>query len=143
MARKGSAIGYRMGKIPPIRSPGVQPLTVVVLSSEEELRDVVVYWLQPFSISTIAAADGYEANRVLRNVAAGLLITDRLLPPWPGLGTFRQLQSANPRLRIVYIDDGSWDGPILARLTGATMVLPRPLSRRQVVEALGLPELSA
>lgn len=132
-----------MNKAPPIRTPGVHPLTVVVLSSEEELRDVVVYWLQPLSVTAVAAADGYEANRVLRNVGAGLLITDRLLPPWPGLGTFRQLQSANPRLRIAYIDDGSWDGPILARLTGATVVLPRPLNRRQVVAALGLPELPA
>lgn len=116
-----------------------QPATVVVLSSEEALRDAVCYWLTSLSIPTIATADGYEANPVLKS-EAGLLITDRLLPPWPGLDTFRQLQAANPRLRVAYVDDGSWDGAILARITGATIVLPRPLSRQRVVEALGISE---
>jgi DNA-binding response OmpR family regulator len=115
--------------------------SVVVLSSEEALRDAVAYWFRSLSIPTVATADGYEANRVLKNRDAGLLITDRLLPPWPGLDTFRQLQSANPSLRIAYVDDGSWDGEILARIAGATVVLSRPLDRRRVLEALGRPEL--
>ena len=115
--------------------------SVVVLSSEEALRDAVAYWFRSLSIPTVATADGYEANRVLKDGDAGLLITDRLLPPWPGLDTFRQLQSANPSLRIAYVDDGSWDGEILARIAGATVVLSRPLDRRRVLEALGRPEL--
>ena len=115
--------------------------TVVVLSSEEALRDAVSYWFQSLSIPTVATADGYEANRALKNGGAGLLITDRLLPPWPGLDTFRQLQSANPSLRVAYVDDGSWDGAILARIAGATHILPRPLDRRRVIETLGRPEL--
>jgi twitching motility two-component system response regulator PilG len=115
--------------------------SVVILSSEETLRDAVAYWFRSLSIPTVATADGYEANRELKNGSAGLLITDRLLPPWPGLGTFRELQSANPSLRVAYVDDGSWDGAILARIAGATVVLPRPLDRRRVIEALGRPEL--
>jgi DNA-binding NtrC family response regulator len=119
------------------------PGTVVVLSSAEELRDAVAYWCSSLSIPAFATADGYEANRALKNGAAGLLVTDRVLPPWPGLDTFRELQSANPRLRVAYVDDGSWDSAILARITGATVVLVRPLCRRQLVEALGLSELRA
>lgn len=118
-----------------------QAPAVIVLSSEETLRDAVAYWFNSLSIPTIATADGYEANRVLKDVGAGLLITDRLLPPWPGLGTFRELQAANPALRVAYVDDGSWDGAILARIAGATVVLLRPLDRRHVIEALGRPEL--
>ncbi|HEX7072963.1 MAG TPA: hypothetical protein VF226_02900 [Hyphomicrobiaceae bacterium] len=118
-------------------------MTVVVLSSDEELRAAVAYWFEALSIPTVATADGYEANRALKSSVAGLLITDRLLPPWPGLDSFRRLQSDNPRLCIAYVDDGSWDGAILARIAGATIVLPRPLSRRQVVAALGLPEILA
>ena len=118
-----------------------QAPAVIVLSSEETLRDAVAYWFKTLSIPTIATADGYEANRALKDVGAGLLITDRLLPPWPGLDTFRELQAANPALRVAYVDDGSWDGAILARIAGATVVLPRPLDRRHVIEALGRPEL--
>jgi DNA-binding NtrC family response regulator len=114
--------------------------SVIVLSSEEALRDAVAYWFKALSIPTIATADGYEANRALKDGGAGLLITDRLLPPWPGLDTFRQLQAANPALRVAYVDDGSWDGAILARIAGATVVLPRPLDRRRVIQALGLNE---
>lgn len=117
--------------------------SVIVLSSEEALRDAVVYWFTSLSVRTIATADGYEANRALKQNGAGLLITDRLLPPWPGLDTFRDLQSANPRLRVAYVDDGSWDGAILARIAGATVILSRPLERRRVIESLGRPELLA
>jgi DNA-binding response OmpR family regulator len=115
---------------------------VVILCAQEELRDVITYWFTSLSIRTYPTTDGYEAARILKTTTVGLLITDRVLPPWPGLDTFRQLQSANPRLRIAFVDDGSREGVILARITGATVVLTRPLSRRQVVEALGLPELA-
>jgi len=115
--------------------------SVVVLSSEEALRDAVSYWFRALAIPTFATADGYEANRALKSRGVELLITDRLLPPWPGLDTFRQLQADNPSLRVVYVDDGSWDGAILARIAGATHVLPRPLDRRRVIETLDRPEL--
>jgi DNA-binding response OmpR family regulator len=118
-----------------------QSPTVVILCAEEEFRDVITYWFTSLSIGTYPTTDGYEANRVLKTTMAGLLVTDRVLPPWPGLDTFRELRSANPRLRIAFVDDGSRDGVILARITGATLILTRPLSRRQVIEALGRPEL--
>lgn len=114
---------------------------VVVLCAEEEVRDVITYWFTSLSIRTYPTTDGYEAARFLKTTTVALLITDRVLPPWPGLDTFRQLRSANPRLRIAFVDDGSRDGAILARISGATVVLTRPLSRRQVIEALGRPEL--
>ena len=68
-----------------------QAPAVIVLSSEETLRDAVAYWFNSLSIPTIATADGYEANRALKDVGAGLLITDRLLPPWPGLAVHTQV----------------------------------------------------
>ncbi len=115
--------------------------TVVVLCAEEELRDVITYWFMSLSVRTFVTTDGYAANVILKAMGSGLLITDRVLPPWPGLDTFRRLQSANPHLRIAFVDDGGRDGAMLARLTGANTVLSRPLSRRQVLGALGRPEL--
>jgi DNA-binding response OmpR family regulator len=128
--------------VPPARPSADESPAVVILCTEEEVRDVIAYWFASLPVRTFATSDGYEANRILKTVTDGLLITDRTLPPWPGLDTFRQLQSANPRLRIAYVDDGSWDGTTLARIAGATVVLTRPLSRRQVVEAFGPYELS-
>src|SRR5688572_28948367 len=115
--------------------------SVVVLSMDEMLRDAVTYWFKSLAILTIATADGYEANRAIKEGDVRLLITDRVLPPWPGLDTFRQLRTANPSLRVAYVDDGSWDGAILARVAGSVVILPRPLDRRRVIEAFGGPEV--
>ena len=115
--------------------------SVVVLSSDEMLRDAVSYWFKSLAIPVVATADGYEANRAIKESDVRLLITDRVLPPWPGLDTFRQLRAANPSLRVAYVDDGSWDGAILARVAGSVVILPRPLDRRRVIEAFGRPEL--
>lgn len=124
-----------------VKSPFDKSPAVVILCAEEELRDVLTYWFTSLSVRAYATTDGYEAARILKTTTVGLLVTDRVLPPWPGLDTFRQLRSANPRLRIAFVDDGSRDGVILARITGATAVFARPLSRRQVIEALGCPEV--
>jgi DNA-binding response OmpR family regulator len=110
---------------------------VVVLCAEEEARDVIACWLAALPVRGFVAADGYEANKILKNTTRGLLVTDRVLPPWPGLGTFWQLRSRNPNLQIACIDDGTPETRILALATGATVVLSRPLKRQAVVEALG------
>jgi DNA-binding response OmpR family regulator len=114
---------------------------VVVLCTEEELRDVIAYWSEALPVRTFVAGDGYEANRKLKTLNAGLLITDRILPPWPGLDTFRQLRGRAPNLHIAFVDDGTPENRVLARVTGATALLPRPLTRQAVVEALARAEL--
>ena len=114
--------------------------SVVVLSSDEMLRDAVAYWFNSLAILTVATADGYAANQAIKEGDVRLLIMDRVLPPWPGLDTFRQLRSAHPSLRVAYVDDGSWDGAILARVAGSVVILPRPLDRRRVIQAFGAPE---
>lgn len=126
-----------MQHIPPPQAPP----SVVVLCAEQEVRDVIAYWFTSLSVPTFATTDGYVAGTALKVPEARLLVTDRVLPPWPGLGTFREIQSANTHVTVAFVDDGSRDGALLARLTGANVVLRRPLDRRQVVGALGRPEL--
>lgn len=111
----------------------------VVLCAEESARDVIGYWLTTLPARVVVAADGSSANRHLYNRHCRLLVTDRALPPWPGLNTFLELRSHNPGLRIAFIDNGSLDSWILARVTGATHLLPRPLSRKDLISVLGQP----
>ena len=113
----------------------------MVLCAEEEVRDVIAYWLAPLPIRTVIVADGCEAASFVKEPACELLITDRVLPPWPGLDTFLELRSNNPHLRIAVVDDGTRETRVLARVSGATSVLPRPLTRKSVVEQLGRPEV--
>jgi len=110
---------------------------IVILCAEEELRDAVAYWLSSRSAKTIVADDGYHAAKVLQN-GCQWLVTDRVLPPWPGLDNFLTLRSSHPQLRIAFIENGNLDDRILARVTGADVLLRRPLSRKVVSDALAL-----
>jgi hypothetical protein len=48
------------------------------------------------------------------------------------------LRTTHPKLRIAFIENGNLDDRILARVTGASVLLPRPLSRKTVSDALTL-----
>ena len=108
----------------------------VILCSDEEARDALAHWFISLPVHATVADDGYHANRLLQEGGYRLLITDRLLPPWPGLDTFRTLRDRNPDLRIAYVESGSLDDRILARITGATDFLPRPLKRESLIRAI-------
>jgi DNA-binding NtrC family response regulator len=97
--------------------------------------------LTELPVRTFLTSDGHEANRLLADATCRLLVTDRVLPPWPGLKTFIHLREDNPNLRIAYVDDGSPNGAMLARVTGARTVLSKPLTREAVIAAL--PRLEA
>src|SRR5687768_5285506 len=116
-------------------------IEVVILCADEDVRDVIAYWVASLPVSAAVVLAGHEANAILHNGACELLITDRVLPPWPGLDTYHQLRSGNPQLRIAFVDNGSVDTWVLARAMGATIRLAWPLTRRSVVEVLGHPEL--
>ena len=110
---------------------------IVILCAEEELRDAIAYWLSSRPAKTVVADDGYHAAKVLQS-GCQWLVTDRVLPPWPGLDNFLTLRNAHPQLRIAFIENGNLDDRILARVTGADVLLRRPLSRKTVSDALAL-----
>jgi DNA-binding response OmpR family regulator len=108
---------------------------ILILCAEEETRDVIAYWLASHPARTVVAADGYEAAKVLEN-GCRWLVTDRVLPPWPGLDTFLTLRARHPHLQIAFVENGNLHDGILARVTGATVLLPRPLTRQSVIAAV-------
>lgn len=121
----------------PARTPPRTGKTaVVVLCADEATRDVIAYWSQALSADAVIADDGYQARRALNRAQAVTLVTDRVFPPWPGLDVITNLRSRNPELRIAYVDNGSVDDRILARITGADVVLSQPLTRQAVAAAL-------
>lgn len=111
--------------------------SVVILCAEETVRAAIAYWATLLPVQIVVAEDGYHANRALRNGDCRLLVTDRVLPPWPGLDTFRTLRDRNPDLRIAFVEGARLEEVGLARVTGATDVLPRPLRRQAVADTIG------
>jgi DNA-binding NtrC family response regulator len=108
---------------------------VVIVCAEEEVRDVVAHWLTLHGMEVVVADDGYQAARALRR-GSSWLITDRVLPPWPGLDPFLDLRSRYPDLNIVFVEGTNVHDTILARVTGANATLSRPLTRQAVIGAL-------
>lgn len=108
---------------------------IVILCAEEEVRDVVAFWLSSHPARTVVADDGYQAAEALQN-GCRWLVTDRVLPPWPGLDMFLALRRQHPRLRVAFIESGNVHDAILAKVTGANVLLPRPLTRQAVSNAL-------
>lgn len=111
-------------------------LDAVILCADEGARGALAHWFASLPVHATVADDGYHASRLLQDRAYRLLITDRLLPPWPGLETFRALRERNPNLRIAFVESGSLDDRILARITGVTDFLPRPLKRDALIDML-------
>lgn len=118
------------------RSERTQPAPqVVVLCADADQRETLAYWLGAAGTATGVALTGYDARAMLARDKARLLVTDRVLPPWPGLDTIVSLKQAYPLLKVAFIDDGLPDTPALVRSAGVDIILPRPLRRATVLDA--------
>lgn len=118
-----------------LANDGVEPAPdVVVLCNDEAARDALAYWLSGAGLRARVARNGREARDLLRPLTR-LLITDRLLPPWPGLDTIISLKHELASLKVAFIDDGVPDTRALVLSAGADMILARPLRRALVLEA--------
>lgn len=106
---------------------------IVILCTDEGTRDVLAFWFESAGHCVTVARDGHLASRAMRERRCRLLVTDRVLPPWPGLDTFLALRARDPGLGIAVVETGDLDDRILARVTGATALLRKPLSRTAVL----------
>ncbi|MTW19204.1 response regulator [Rhodoplanes serenus] len=109
---------------------------VVVLCADETVRGAVAFWLKDAGWRVVVAQDGHAADLAVRQPGCRLLITDRVLPPWPGLDTVRALRSRRPDLGVAVVESGHVDDRILARVSGATALVKRPLTREAVLALL-------
>jgi CheY-like chemotaxis protein len=127
-----------MARPPAMHEPHNTAAGVLILCADDASRDALAYWLRSANVATDVATNGYDASERLRSGAFRLLVTDRLLPPWPGLDAFVQLKQRLGGLRIAFVDDGVPDTIALARAAGADIILPRPLRRASVLQAAHL-----
>lgn len=114
---------------------------IVVLCADPDHAIRISYWLGEAGHESIHADHGHDAAHILRTRSVGAIITDRLLPPWPGLVAFPLLKKSRPGIAIIYVGDTEAYSTSLAYAAGATHVLSCPLRRQAVLDALS-PELA-
>jgi DNA-binding response OmpR family regulator len=114
---------------------------VVVLCLDERYRTTLARWLLSDGMRVEIADGGRRAKELL---GAGkrrvLLVTDRVLPPWPGLPRLAALKRSSAQLRIVAIDKGDSDSRYVAFAAGADAVISPPLRRDEVMRAIRVAE---
>lgn len=108
---------------------------VLVLCADTDLGIRIVHWLGQAFFKVVEAFDGYDASHLIGQQSVSAVVTDRLLPPWPGLDAFALLRKSRPGLSIIFVGNDVDNGN-LARAAGATHVLPCPLRRQSVLDAL-------
>lgn len=74
---------------------------------------------------------------MLRKEKYNAFLTDRLLPPWPGLDTLPLLKRKHPNLRVIVVLQSAPAGmAAVLRLAGIDAVIEPPLRRAEVCSAV-------
>lgn len=114
-----------------------------MLCTEDGVGEQVAYWLTSAGVPTSIARSGYEARTRVLAGTVRLLVTDRVLPPWPGLDTIVSLKRSIAALTVACLGDGVPDNHSLALSAGADIILPCPLRRFDVLAAFKTADPSA
>jgi CheY-like chemotaxis protein len=116
-------------------------LSVLVVDDSLAMRGFVAALLRAEGHAPTSAADGEEGLRTLQSGSFDLVLTDILMPEKDGLRFIEELRLTHPFIPIVaFSGGGHWLNVDYclqaARSLGATMVLPKPFDRQQLVDAI-------
>ena len=118
----------------------LEELNVVVLCLDEHYPAALAHWLRSVGRRVEVVDSGLQAKQLLRTGGRWVLVTDRVLPPWPGLSRLASLKRSHKLLRIVAIDRGDADSRYVALAAGADAVVSPPLRRNVAMQAIGVAE---
>ena len=116
------------------------PLNVVVLCRDEQYSVTLAHWLRLAGVRVQTMERGRQAKQLLHTGERWVLVTDQVLPPWPGLSRLASLKRSHKLLRIVVIDRGDADSRYVALAAGADAVVSPPLRRNVAMRAIGVAE---
>src|SRR6185295_15347633 len=106
---------------------------VLVVDDEPALRDVLEMRLESWGFRVCTAADADEAERVARERAPDIVVTDVVLPGRSGVELLKALRAQQPALRVILMTaHGSIDLAVEAIKAGAQDFLTKPLSYGQL-----------
>ncbi len=84
------------------RSGIVASITILFVEDETPVRNVVIRMLTEKGFRVFAAADAYEAVRILAAHHIDLLFTDIVMPGMDGVQLARQAKVMNPAIKVLF-----------------------------------------
>jgi CheY-like chemotaxis protein len=85
-----------------VKAVGPPPFTVLFVEDDSAVRDFVVDVLRGKGLGVFAAADGYDALRVLAAHHVDVLFTDIILPGMDGVQLASRAKSMRPGLKVLF-----------------------------------------
>jgi DNA-binding response OmpR family regulator len=106
--------------------------TVLVVDDEPIVRDVVVRYLERDGFSTLEAADGESARKLIEESAPQLVVLDVMLPGTDGLALCRWIRSRGDLPVIMLTARGEEADRIVGLELGADDYVTKPFSPREL-----------
>jgi CheY-like chemotaxis protein len=110
---------------------------VLVAEDEPELRSVFVEFLREHDFDVLEAANGLEALLQVKRHRPGGIVLDLAMPRLGGIEALKHIRAFDPSITVVVVTgvpDREVSEQALAR--GASVVLPKPVTLRDLVAAL-------
>ena len=113
------------------------PLSILVADDEEDIRALLLLWLQGFGHIVTTVESGKEATRLVQERQFHLIITDVVMPDGDGFELISAFRKAQPSARIVAMSGGgkyleSGDCLKIARSLGAHAAVTKPFGMQQL-----------
>jgi DNA-binding response OmpR family regulator len=111
--------------------------TVLVVDDEPMVRDVVARYLRRDGHTTLEAADGEQAKRILEREEASLVVLDVMLPGLDGLELCRWIRSTSDTPVILLTALGEEGDRVAGLELGADDYVTKPFSPRELAIRVG------
>lgn len=112
--------------------------TILVIDDDQGVRRSVCSLLEREGYCTLAASNGAEAMKALRESPIDLVITDIVMPDMEGIETCMAIRRQYPRLKIIAMSGatGASDYLAMAQRLGASLTLQKPFGKKELLKAV-------
>jgi len=110
--------------------------TIVVIDDNEDLVELFDRYLTDQACQVVAATNGQDGLRMAQQLVPDAVVLDIMMPEMHGWDVLQQLRAHPRTARIPVVICSVINDPDLALCLGASLVLPKPISRTDVLTAL-------
>jgi CheY-like chemotaxis protein len=112
------------------------PPLILVIDDNEGLEPLIDRYLTGHHYQLMAAVDGQQGLRLIKQTAPDVIILDVMLPGMDGWEILQRLHTQPETMKIPVIICSVFNDPELALSLGASAALPKPLTQPDILDAL-------
>jgi CheY-like chemotaxis protein len=113
--------------------------SILLIDDDEALRRTIRRMLSTAGHDVVEAGNGASAVSLIAAAKPTLVITDVFMPEKNGIDTTKEIRTHCPAMKILAITGGGRAGRFyhLLKEMGVDVVLEKPFSKEEVLEAVG------